>query len=332
MQQGVSFANPEEYDARFADLLAALNIDTTAPAPSEALPAVMPIIPAMPSDAPAAAPASAPVGAPVGAPADPASGETGGVTGGGTMARASGTDLLLLSIDSLWPPERVSIHGSVVTIGRESGNDVLLADPAVSRFHLRLVRQGAGWWAELAPNAKPFYVNGERREMALVGQGDQLVLGGTALRLEPPATAPRTALARSNATTLRANVATLQGLDARTVLASGLVPELHIETPRVHFSVPLRAETVTIGRAPESALVIPSPLIASHQAVVRSLVGGGYEIEPLRAARNTFTLEGRTLKRRTLQPGDALMLGSRLHNQYVTVTYASAADLPPSRA
>jgi pSer/pThr/pTyr-binding forkhead associated (FHA) protein len=204
----------------------------------------------------------------------------------------------------------------VVTVGRESGNDILVTDPAVSRFHLRLARQRAGWRAEKLSDAKPMYVNGERRETAMLGHGDQVVIGGTVLRLEQPK-------ALATATTIKAT-------DVRTIMASGLIPELVVETQQVRFLSPVRSETMTIGRAAESAIVIPSPLVSSHQAVLKRVADGSYGLEATREARNHFTLDGRPVNRHALRNGDMLTLGSRAQNQYVTITYVAAGALPPA--
>jgi pSer/pThr/pTyr-binding forkhead associated (FHA) protein len=218
--------------------------------------------------------------------------------------------LLLLSIDDLWPPARVELQGSVVTVGRGSGNDVLLDDPAVSRFHLRLVRQRAGWRAEALPNAKPMFVNGERRQTAWLGCGDQVVIGGTVLRLEQAIASPRTAA-----------LPTMQRADVRAALAAGLAPELVVESPSICFTSPLRADVVMVGRAPECTVVITSPLVSRYQALLRRLPDGSYQLEAARDATNPVLLDGRPVRKRTLQPRDVLTLGSRAHNQYITLTY-----------
>ncbi len=284
-RQAIMFDNLDEYDNRFLELLAALGIATAAP--EEGLSQA-----AIPTHPPARA-------------AQPEASEST------TLTASRPSELLLFSIDGLWPPNRFPLHGSSVTIGRESGNDLLLADPAVSRFHLKLVRHLASWRAEALPDAKPMYINGEQRRTALLGHGDQVVIGGTVLRIEQPMVA--------------ANSTTLQSTDMRTVLASGLPPEMRVEMPQLRFSAPLRTDIVTVGRAPENALIIPSPLISAHQAVIRRKSDGAFEIESLPESRNAFALDGRPLTRHTLRNGDTLNVGSRAQNVYVTLAYVDAS-------
>jgi pSer/pThr/pTyr-binding forkhead associated (FHA) protein len=227
--------------------------------------------------------------------------------------RLLATQLITLSIDGLWGPRRVSLQRSVVTIGRDDENDLSLVDPTVSRFHVRLARQGVGWRVERLGDAKPMYVNGERREMAMLGHGDQLVIGGTVLRLEQPGVQAKSMRVRK-----------ADAREARGALASGLVPELLVATPILRFSAPLRADVVSVGRAPECTLVIPSPLISARQALLRRMPDGRYELRSEREATNRFTLRGRVVRRRTLRAGDTLTLGSRAQNQYVTLTYLAS--------
>jgi pSer/pThr/pTyr-binding forkhead associated (FHA) protein len=223
--------------------------------------------------------------------------------------------LLLLSIDELWPPARVRLQGQTVTVGRESGNDVALPDPCVSRFHLRLVRQGFAWRVARLPDARPMYVNGERCETAWLGHGDQIVIGGTVLRLEHAIAPPRSVA--------------VEGSGTRAALAAGLVPELLVESPTIRFLAPLRSDVVTVGRAPECTVVLTSPLVSRHQALLRRLHDGRYQVEAAPDVTNPVLFDGRPVRRRILQPHDILTLGSRSHNQYVTLTYLSAGAPNP---
>src|SRR5262249_14809246 len=158
------------------------------------------------------------------------------------------------------------------------------------------------WLVEVIPGAKPLYINGETREIARLGQNDQLVIGGTVLRLEQSLVNTGSVLTGQT--------------DARTILASGLTPELAVEGPKLRFAAPLRREVVTLGRAPDCTIVIPSPLVAAHQAVLHRGQLGTYELEGSQEAPNTFALNGHPVKRHTLRHADTLTLGSRTQSLY----------------
>jgi pSer/pThr/pTyr-binding forkhead associated (FHA) protein len=99
------------------------------------------------------------------------------------------------------------------------------------------------------------------------------------------------------------------------------MPDLVIETPQVRFSMPLRTQVVTLGRAPECTVVLTSPLVSRHQGLLHRLPDGSYQIEAARDATNPVLLDGQPVRKRTLQPRDVLTLGLRAHNQYITLTY-----------
>jgi pSer/pThr/pTyr-binding forkhead associated (FHA) protein len=310
-RQAVVFYHPETYDERFRFLLTALGVSLDV----ETAPATPAIHPSMPEPAPTPTPALPPVPAPTSAPTPAPIPDLPPRTTVDlpseliqSAPRRAPHELLLLSIDNHWPPARVQMSGSTVTIGRESGNDVVIADPAVSRFHLRLTRQRAGWQVEALPDSKPLYVNGEARVTALFGPGDQLVIGGTVLRLEP-------LVELATATTLGANL--------RTILASGFTPTLLVETHNVRFHAPLRAEIIHIGRAPDCGLVLPSWSISAHQAALHRSAHGEYDLEPVRGAPNPFLLAGHPVTRRiTLRHGQTLTVGTvGAPDQLVKMTY-----------
>lgn len=87
------------------------------------------------------------------------------------------------------------------TVGRGRLADLRLTDPAASRLHARLVRDGRGLRAEDLGSKNGLRVNGRRRVRRLA-PGDELTIGATRLVLAPgiadaePAPAPPTDPAR----------------------------------------------------------------------------------------------------------------------------------------
>lgn len=70
------------------------------------------------------------------------------------------------------------------TVGREAGRDVLLADPAVSRRHARLLTSSAGVEVVDEGSANGTFVNGQRVDRGRLSPGDEVRFGGSAFRLE----------------------------------------------------------------------------------------------------------------------------------------------------
>jgi pSer/pThr/pTyr-binding forkhead associated (FHA) protein/CHAT domain-containing protein len=157
--------------------------------------------------------------------------------------------LLVFSLLGNTPPQQVVVPAEGLTIGRERTNDLALADPNVSRQHLHLTWQEGAWQITRQPQAGPLYVNGRQQGQAALQPGDQLVFGGTVVRFE-----------RRDA---QAGLRNLGSEDEPLLLTPEPVPHLTIDWPGGRFVAPLREEHITIGRAPDSGLVIPAPVIST---------------------------------------------------------------------
>ena len=78
-----------------------------------------------------------------------------------------------------------TLHGGPLTIGRAPGNDLVLSDPEVSRFHARFEPGNDGWRLVDLDSTNGTWVNGERVRQAIVVPGDAILLGDTRYILEP---------------------------------------------------------------------------------------------------------------------------------------------------
>ena len=67
-----------------------------------------------------------------------------------------------------------------MTIGREANNDIVVEDPQVSRHHVRLTQQGAGYVAEDLGSTNGTFLNGQRVfGVRPLNGGDTLGVGDT---------------------------------------------------------------------------------------------------------------------------------------------------------
>jgi pSer/pThr/pTyr-binding forkhead associated (FHA) protein len=235
-------------------------------------------------------------------------------TGTGVTGSTSDATLLVFSIDGSQPASAVVLDKDPIRIGRSADNDIPVADASVSRHHLLLTRVGGHWHVARLPEAVTLYVNGQLQDECDLRQGDQLVIGGTTLRLHLAA-APSSPVAA---------LAPPQGhVDA--VSAHPPIPHLQVECLGLCFFAPLFFPVMGIGRAPESAIIVPSSLISSLHAILRRQNAdgtGAYEIEEGAGAHNHFQIGRKRLRgRRLLHHGDILTLGKPSDKGFVRITY-----------
>jgi ABC transport system ATP-binding/permease protein len=72
-----------------------------------------------------------------------------------------------------------------VTVGRADDNDLVLADPEVSRHHTRLEPDGHGWRAIDLGSTNGTWVNGVRLNAAILGVGDDVAFGDVRYTVAP---------------------------------------------------------------------------------------------------------------------------------------------------
>ena len=94
------------------------------------------------------------------------------------------------------PNTQIPLTGEQLTIGRSAGNDLVLADPEVSRRHVRVLRRADGYAVEDAGSTNGTFVNSQRiSHLTLLQDGDTIDLGDTvrlrfmSLAQDTPATA-----------------------------------------------------------------------------------------------------------------------------------------------
>jgi DNA-binding NtrC family response regulator len=74
-------------------------------------------------------------------------------------------------------------HGEVCRIGTHSSNDLVLRDPAVSRFHCKLTRDGAAWRVQDSGSKNGITLDGVRVRDAELGPESTITLADSVLRV-----------------------------------------------------------------------------------------------------------------------------------------------------
>ena len=99
--------------------------------------------------------------------------------------RVAGVAKLVLVHGNGMRPE-YPIRDGVLTMGRAEQRDVVLPDPAASRSHAEIVKQGDGWLLKDFGSVNGTFVNSKRvRDQTLV-DGDRVRIGATEFRFEAP--------------------------------------------------------------------------------------------------------------------------------------------------
>jgi pSer/pThr/pTyr-binding forkhead associated (FHA) protein len=170
-----------------------------------------------------------------------------------------------------------------VTVGRDAGADLDLAEPRVSRRHLVLRPGRHGWVMEDVGSTNGTFHEGRRVSLLRIDRPVRLRLGdpddGIELRVEPDATA----VVRAHAP---APVPTEDPAPARAVVRGRL----------------------RLGRAADNDVVVRDPTVSGHHA---ELVGGpaaGFDLVDLGSRNGTF-VNGRRVGRARLRPADRIGIG-----------------------
>jgi ABC-type multidrug transport system ATPase subunit/pSer/pThr/pTyr-binding forkhead associated (FHA) protein len=267
--------------------------------------------------------------------------------------------------------EHYPLESSELVIGRDSGVDIQIDSPGVSRRHACLVQEGDGYRVEDLGSSNGTFLNGQRlsgphslKHGDLIGLGLSVSLEyqveqpvGQATMLESPAldgtfleSAPVAETVAGSQADLGAQEKPrdrgkwmsegdhLPGVGA-TMIGDEALPSLASKPPELSVTIaggktqsyPLTQAEVTLGRAEDNQIVIDSRIVSRRHARLVR-VEGGYLLEALPEASNPILWEGRPLtKARLLQHGDTLRIGSLDPGTMVTLAYSQPQQAQASQ-
>ena len=181
------------------------------------------------------------------------------------------------------------MHSDILTIGKASDNDLVLAQPHISRHHCRLVRKLDGLIIEDLNSTFGTYVNGSKVTRARVTISSIVVLAG------------RDRLDWNNSTI----VSWLQN--------SSVKEEQYQDNPQSGISVfdlnSYGVDTITIGRSPSCDIVLANPRISRNHAKAQKNPDGTWTLENL--SPNGTHLDGSRITKRVLSPRSQVVLAGK---------------------
>jgi ABC-type multidrug transport system ATPase subunit/pSer/pThr/pTyr-binding forkhead associated (FHA) protein len=216
-----------------------------------------------------------------------------------------------------------------VVIGRSTAADLTIDVSVVSRRHVRLTRVDGRYHVEDLGSSNGTYLNGERLlTVEPLSSGDRISLGHEVLLIfdDPAEPIVETTLA-DDFTELEIDQTMIETDIPDIQLEELKYPQLSI---RVADSPPqtitLTGDQLTIGRSDDNDIVIPSPVVSRHHAVLER-VGEGYRLILLPETKNPFLFQGTPVgKQHRLHDGDELRIDSPSADMVVTLTYQSLAE------
>jgi ABC transport system ATP-binding/permease protein len=248
-------------------------------------------------------------------------------------------------------PTTYTLTAPVITIGRAEDNDIIIPSQVISRHHARLEQSGSGYQAILLPGVtNPFVMAGNALpDTYHLQHGDVILVGSNlaemavtfsyltssnvietlehAAAVPPVEPAAQPAAEPATAGKKPRHDMTLMDSDIKPIAASAAPPKLEVTVVgQETHTYTLTAERITLGRAEDNQIIIPSMIVSRHHATLER-VHDGYEMVVGGDATNVITYQGRpVINRQRLQHGDILRIDSDLPGMMVSMTYQSPAQ------
>ena len=182
--------------------------------------------------------------------------------------------------------QKYILNKPVMTIGRESGSEIAIAEPVISGMHAQIVREGNdlvlihphpsrgktlnGLWYQGQR------LRGDQQFRKRLSQGDIFRIGDQ-----------------------HGTLVTLTYNDGTGAHQQETQPETQ--------PIPLTGNTLTIGRTPDNTIVLNHPQVSAHHAVIEK-VEGGYRITDNNSTNHVY-VNGQRVTNQLIRTGDEIRIG-----------------------
>jgi ABC transport system ATP-binding/permease protein len=228
--------------------------------------------------------------------------------------------------------QEIPLTGPELVIGRDPAADLVIPSPLISRRHACVYRENGQYLIKDLGSTNHTFLNERRLDIATpLRPGDSIRLGGAVhlTFIAAPATdltqLEVVAQTREEARPVSESATLL--VQDRPAVESSQPPLLILSVAGAEpWTLRLTGDQLRLGRAPDNDIVIASPIVSAHHAVLeRDAHGYRFRVEP--DATNPVYHNGTPIRDdHLLHDGDLLRIGSLDPGTVVTLTYQLPAE------
>lgn len=197
------------------------------------------------------------------------------------------------------------LNKPLVTLGRATTNDIILAQGRVSRNHAQVMCSPDGIIVTDMNSANGVWVNGQRVAEAKLQPGDTVAISDSTLQYLAPT--PDT---HEEATLINSDKEleyTLAQMTVPLALNETSLPRLVIHAPDKTWEIPLIEDAYTLGRSSNNNVVLDYLKTSRNHAGIERK-GDGFILRDLQSTNGTYIGEER-IEQHALQSGDTFRIG-----------------------
>lgn len=253
----------------------------------------------------------------------------------------------LASIKFLAGPQSgmiIELSKPITRIGRDPGNDIVIADPAVSRYHARLIEHNGTWSIEKLAASNTLIINGLPIQQATINHNDIIRVGAETSFLflaaaegqrSVSSVPPSPALVGDQLLTFRPYTPTVIAEPLEDVSVGGASLTIRTNTHDGKQTYLLNKQVISIGRDSSNDIVMNERVISgAHLQIVRE--GNRFVLVHPHPSRqktlNGLLYQGQHISggesfRKPLTHGDLFRIGNE-YGTLVTFTFSDGSGSP----
>lgn len=202
--------------------------------------------------------------------------------------------------------EKIKFDKDKISIGRDTENDILINNLAVSRFHAEIYRDDSKYSIKDLGSANGTFINGQKVEWAELNVDDVILVGKHILKLEPQKQSVDDAYGEGHTVMVDAGTqdkfikqmetSTFTG-QTKLVLSGGT-------------EVPINGDYFTIGKDPDNNVNINGMFVKSKHALIIRQSDGKFRIISSGSIFKPTKVNGNKISEKILINGDIIQIGN----------------------